>query len=154
MHFLDRALSESLRLHPPAIFMSKVCTNAYMLPPCTDSNNKVKIEEGTTIIIPVYALHRDGNYFPNPETYNPDRFLDSNKSDIVKGSYLPFGEGPRTCIGMKFAILQVKIATISIIQNFDVRVNKKTKEPLEIDPNFFLLLAKGGLWLDFHKRNQ
>lgn len=55
---------------------------------------------------------------------------------------------------MKFAILQVKIAAVSIIQNFDVKVNSKTKEPLEINPRHFMLLAKGGLWLDFHKRDE
>lgn len=54
---------------------------------------------------------------------------------------------------MKFAVLQIKIAIVGIIRNFDVKVNKKTKEPLEYDKNHFILLAKDGLWLDFHKRN-
>lgn len=54
---------------------------------------------------------------------------------------------------MRFAVLQVKMAIVVIIKDFDIRVNKKTKEPLEIDPKYFLLLAKGGIWLDFYKRN-
>ncbi|GJQ70344.1 hypothetical protein Trydic_g22778 [Trypoxylus dichotomus] len=153
MGYLDRALSESLRLHPPALFLSKMCTHNYVLPPCDMSGKKVQIEENTPVIIPVYSLHHDPKYFPNPEKFDPDRFLDSNKVNIAKGSYLPFGEGPRICIGMKFALLQVKVAAVLVIQNFDVRVNKKTKEPLEINPQHFMLLAKGGLWLDFHKRS-
>ncbi|KRT83904.1 cytochrome P450, partial [Oryctes borbonicus] len=149
MTYLDCVLSESLRMHPPGVSLSKICTATYNLPPCDESGKEVEIEADTPIVIPVYGLHNDPKYFPNPEVFDPERF--SDHSTIVKGSYLPFGEGARICVGMKFAILQVKIAIISIVQNFDIRVNKKTKQPLEIDPTHFLLLAKGGLWLDYHK---
>ena len=55
------------------------------------------IEPGTRIIIPVYALHNDPAYFPNPEKFNPERFADDRT--IRRGTYLPFGDGPRICIG-------------------------------------------------------
>lgn len=90
---------ESLRLYPPALFLSKICTADYNLPPCTKSNNGIKLEKDTPVVIPIYALHRDAKYFPNPEKFDPDRFSDSNKSNILKGSYLPFGEGGRLCLG-------------------------------------------------------
>ncbi|GJQ70345.1 hypothetical protein Trydic_g22779 [Trypoxylus dichotomus] len=151
MNYLDCALSESLRLHPPASFLSKTCTTNFIFPPSNKISKEVMVEKDTPIIIPVYSLHHDSKYFPSPEKFDPDRFLESNKANIIRGSYLPFGEGPRLCVGIKFAILQVKAGAIALIRNFDIRVNKKTKEPLEIDPNSFLLLAKGGLWLDFHK---
>ncbi|KRT83903.1 cytochrome P450 [Oryctes borbonicus] len=153
MKYLDRALAETLRLHPPAPFLSKTCRYDFDLPPSNAISKEVTIEESTPIIIPVYSLHRDPKYFPNPEEFDPDRFSDSNKANIVKGSYLPFGEGYRLCIGMKFAILQVKAAAVAIIRNFDIHVNQKTKEPLQIDHNSLLLWAKGGLWLDFHRLN-
>ncbi|KAK9679266.1 Cytochrome P450 [Popillia japonica] len=156
MNLLDRCISESMRVHPPVLSLSKICTGTggYTLPPCNETGKEVHIEENTPIVIPIYAIHHDPKYYPNPEKFDPDRFSENNKSEISKGAYLPFGEGPRICIGMKFALLQIKIATVAIVQKFDVRVNKKTKEPLEINPNYFMLLAKGGLWLDFYQRSQ
>ncbi|KAK9737688.1 Cytochrome P450 [Popillia japonica] len=153
MNYLDCVLSESLRIHSPAFALVKLCTEDYCLPPCSKSGLEVKVERGTPVIIPVHGLHLDAKYFPDPEKFIPERFSDDNKAHIIKGSYLPFGEGGRICIGMKFAILQIKVAIIAIVRHFDIRVNEKTKEPLVIDPNHFLIFAKDGIWLDYQKRN-
>lgn len=55
-------------------------------------------------------------------------------------------------LGQRFATLQIKIGLAAVLSNYELRVNEKTIRPLQIDPKFFMLLAKGGLWLDFHKR--
>lgn len=59
----------------------------------------MKIELGTKITIPISSLHYDEKYFPNPEKYDPERFSEENKESIQKFTYLPFGSGPRMCIG-------------------------------------------------------
>ncbi|RZC38867.1 p450 domain containing protein, partial [Asbolus verrucosus] len=111
----------------------------------------VVIEKGTTIILPLYGLHHDPQYFENPETFTPERFVGANKENLTKYAFLPFGEGPRACLGKRFGILQVKVGVAYIIQNYEISVNKKTKVPIQYDPLSFLASAVGGLWLDFKR---
>ena len=59
----------------------------------------MRVEKGTAIQIPVYALHRDPKYYPDPESFNPENFSEENKKKRHKYVYLPFGEGPRICLG-------------------------------------------------------
>jgi cytochrome P450 family 6 len=64
----------------------------------------LKIEEGSSVMMPIVGLHHDPNYFPDPETFNPDRFNEDNKHNIQPFTYMPFGSGPRHCIGKKLYI--------------------------------------------------
>lgn len=82
-------LIESLRMHPPATATGRVCSKEYQLP------NGHKIMPGETILIPMSAIQNDPAFFPEPEKFNPDRF----DVDPAPGTYLPFGDGPRICIG-------------------------------------------------------
>jgi cytochrome P450 len=81
-------------MHPPAPLLDRMCCKNVTFP-----NHDLQIEEGTTIMIPVYGLHFDPNYFTDPEKFDPERFTEENKSKIKPFTYLPFGEGPRNCIG-------------------------------------------------------
>lgn len=77
----------------------KVCTERYTYT-CTDpayKNLTVTIQPGTSITMPLAGLQMDAKYFPSPEEYRPERFLD--KTEINKYCFLPFGEGPRSCLG-------------------------------------------------------
>lgn len=82
----------------------------------------------------------------------PERF-DSEHGGLKafkdKGVYLSFGDGPRICLGVRFALMQSKAAIAQIIRNFEITVNGKTQEPLVIDPKEFINVKTGGLWLDF-----
>ena len=66
---------------------------------CGINKESILIEKGTKILIPVQGLHHDPQYFPDPERFDPDRFSPDNKMYIPSGVYLPFGDGPRNCIG-------------------------------------------------------
>jgi cytochrome P450 family 6 len=57
------------------------------------------IPKGTPVYIPLFGLQNDAKYFPEPDTFNPNRFADENKDKLVPFSFIPFGEGPRICIG-------------------------------------------------------
>lgn len=74
--------------------MFRICTKDYQIP---DSN--VVINKGERVAISSLGLHRDPEYFPEPEKFDPERFIPENKSKIHPFSYIPFGEGPRICIG-------------------------------------------------------
>lgn len=97
MKYMDQVVSETLRKWPPAIFTNRVCTKNYVGE--LDGHRQLRIEKGRVIWIPIHAIHHDAKYYPSPETFDPERFSDDNKHQIVPGSFLPFGVGPRNCIG-------------------------------------------------------
>nr|XP_015838493.1 PREDICTED: cytochrome P450 9e2 isoform X3 [Tribolium castaneum] len=99
MKYLDQVISESLRLWPPAPQTDRFCNTDFVLEPTKPHERRFTIEKGVTTIIPIYGIHRDPQYFPNPDKFDPERFSDENKAKIVPGTYMPFGVGPRNCIG-------------------------------------------------------
>ena len=84
-------------MYPPLSFVDRKCVKTYTLP--TDPAYTLKPGDG--VWIPVYALHHDPQYFPEPEKFDPERFSDGNKDRIKPFTYLPFGSGPRNCTGKK-----------------------------------------------------
>ena len=80
-------------MYSPVALITRKCNKPFQVP-----DTKSVIEPGTSVHIPVYALHHDEKYFPDPFTFNPERFAEGNT--MRKGTYLPFGDGPRICIGM------------------------------------------------------
>ncbi|KAL2736912.1 cytochrome P450 6B5-like [Vespula squamosa] len=94
MKYLDLVILETLRKYPPAPLLSRRCEYKYQIP-----GSKVELPAGMRVVIPIYGLHHDPDHYPDPETFNPDRFMDENKRTRHPYTYLPFGEGPRACIG-------------------------------------------------------
>ncbi|KAA0203984.1 Cytochrome P450 CYP3, partial [Hyalella azteca] len=70
------------------------------------------------IIVPVWSIHRDPANWPDPLSFNPERFLPHNKKDIKPFTFMPFGVGPRSCVGLRFAELAVKEGLISVVSQF------------------------------------
>ena len=87
-------ISETLRKHPPGPVTDRVVTKPYVIP-----GTSVNLDVGVTILIPIYGLHHDPKYFPDPEVFNPENFNDKIKGKRPNHSYLPFGGGPRNCVG-------------------------------------------------------
>lgn len=92
MKFMDMVIDETLRLYPAIIRLDREATSDY-------EYNGMKIKKGSLIAIPIYSLHYDPNTYPDPEKFDPYRFNDENKKTRDSASYLPFGMGPRNCIG-------------------------------------------------------
>lgn len=152
--YLDQVIHESLRLHPGISPMIKVCSEPIEV--STTSGEKVIIEKGTSLLIPVYSIHRDPEHYTDPDKFNPERFDPENggvKHFRDKGLYWSFGDGPRMCLGMKFALLQMKIGISKIVEDFEISVNPKTIEPIELDPKELLLSPTGGVWLNLKEIN-
>lgn len=74
--------------------MFRVCNTDYKIP-----DSHLVIKKGTKIILPYDAIHHDPEYYPDPDEFNPERFSSANKTKIPNFAFLPFGEGPRICIG-------------------------------------------------------
>ena len=88
--------------------------------------------EGLTVVVPIYSIHRDPRYYPNPDKFDPDRFLPAAKQSRNPYTYLPFGHGPRNCIGMRFAQMEMKLAMARILKKYSFEVAPDTKIPPEV----------------------
>ncbi|NXX96020.1 CP3AC protein, partial [Centropus bengalensis] len=126
MEYLEMALNETLRLFPIGGRIERTCKKNVEI-------NGVTIPKGTIVMIPPYTLHRDPEYWPNPEEFRPERFSKDNKEAIDPYTYLPFGAGPRNCIGMRFALLTLKVAAVVLLQRFSFQTCKETEIPLRLN---------------------
>ncbi|GFX11724.1 cytochrome P450 3A21 [Trichonephila clavipes] len=126
MKYLDNVISETLRLLPPAVRLERQAVGDYKL-----GDTGITIPKGMIVTIPAYAMHRDPNYFPDPEKFDPDRFTPEERVKRDPYVYIPFGAGPRNCVGMRFALMEVKVCLAHVIATFKIRRCSKTKVPLE-----------------------
>jgi cytochrome P450 len=151
LKYLDAVICETLRLYPPAMRLERLCTQDYVLQVTIDGKlKKIKIKAGDKIRFPIYAMQRDEKYYPNPTNWEPERFLPENKDKLTPYTYLPFGGGPRNCIGMRFALLEAKLALAKSLLNF--RFVPSVKTPLTPDfSNAFNLLAAKDLIIQVEK---
>ncbi|KAH8311899.1 hypothetical protein KR044_008518 [Drosophila immigrans] len=151
--FLDACLLETIRHFPPLAASNRLCTQRIEIP--NQKGPPVTIEPGTVVVVPHACFMKDGDYFPEPELFQPDRFMQPNaaKSYRDRGVFMPFGDGPRICIGMRFALTQVKAAIVEILTNFEVEINPKTREDNLFDPFGVVTKLKGDIWLNFVARN-
>lgn len=145
MKYLEQVLSETLRLFPPIPSTFRVSRSPYQIP-----DSSLLLPAGSTVTVPIFSLQRDPKYFPDPEKFDPERFAEDS-SKIVKGTYLPFGDGPRICIAQRFAKLEIKLAVIKMLLEYKFTVNEKTKTPFTFDRAFFLN-PSGGIWLNLSRR--
>ncbi|CAK9832944.1 Cytochrome P450 6A1 [Anthophora retusa] len=146
MKYLDKIFKETLRKYPPGAQLRRKCNTSY-----TFRNTKVSIPKDTTVLIPLYAIHKDPNIYPNPEVFDPERFSEEAIAGRHPMAYLPFGDGPRNCIGARFAVYQTKVGLIKMLKNFEVNVCKKTMIPYVSDPLGVTLTPKDGIHLKISK---
>ncbi|XP_044253114.1 cytochrome P450 9e2-like, partial [Tribolium madens] len=151
MKFLDQVVSEALRKYPPGYVLNRICVKDYVIRPKQEGEKVAIIEKGCLVAIPVIALHYSPEFFPEPEKFIPDRFSDENKGKILPGSYIPFGIGPRNCIGSRFALLEIKVLLINLLTKFDLVPVEKTVIPLKFAKTLGLD-AKGGIWVGLKRR--
>ncbi|CAG2101581.1 unnamed protein product, partial [Medioppia subpectinata] len=114
---LDAVISETLRKYPPVMRVEREAVEDVVLT-YGSNGSTIKIEKGVPLEIPVYAIHHNPDYYPDPEAFKPDRFLPQNCHHIKPYTYLPFSAGPRNCIGMRFAMLEAKLCLGKLIQQF------------------------------------
>ena len=139
--FLEAVLLEAMRLFPIA-GMERLCAKDYKVP-----NLDFIIPREMMVQIPASAMMKDEKHFgPEPDRFNPER--DALKSNFA---FMAFGQGPRSCIGMRFAMLITKIAVAKTIEGFRVLPCSKTVEKLLHDQNVHPQ-PKGGVWIKVQKR--
>ena len=129
-----RIVDEALRLYPPAAFLARTAQKA-------DTLCGREVRPNDTVILPIYALHRHHALWQNPDAFDPDRFLTAPQ----RFSYLPFGDGPRICIGASFALQEAVIILATLLARFRYAgIPGKTPKPVMI----LTLRPQGGVWLE------
>uniref|UniRef100_U5EVJ2 Putative cytochrome n=1 Tax=Corethrella appendiculata TaxID=1370023 RepID=U5EVJ2_9DIPT len=121
MKYLERVIKESLRLNPSVNFFSRIISEDIYF-------GEYFVPKGTNCTVDVYHLHRNEKYFPDPEKFDPDRFLIDNISDKHPFSYIPFSAGPRNCIGQKFAMLELKSEISTILRSYKIKPTQRRED--------------------------
>lgn len=133
--YTEQVIKETLRLYPPAAFISRTAQEADIL-----SNRQIHRKD--TVMLPIYALHRHHDLWDQPDQFDPMRFADDHRPE--RYSYLPFGDGPRICIGAQFAMIEAKIVLATLISRFKFeRIKSKDPKPVMV----LTLRPEGGVVL-------
>ncbi|XP_060528315.1 uncharacterized protein LOC132703207 [Cylas formicarius] len=148
MEYLEKVVLETLRMYPPFLMLFRRCAKDYKIP-----GTNATIKKGIQVLLPIGGVHYDPDYYPNPKAFNPENFSKENKAKRPECTFLSFGEGPRMCIGMRFGLLNAKVAIATVVKDHIVTVNKRTEVPIVIDSRKFVTSARGGIWLELTKTN-
>nr|QUF59374.1 cytochrome p450 CYP3044B7 [Brachionus angularis] len=130
MNYMNMVIDETLRMFPAAISLDRVANEDY-------EYEGIKINKGQVVICPIFALHHDPDVYENPDEFKPERFDDENRKLRDNNTYLPFGQGPRSCIGMRFAQLEIKLTLANILSKYNFIKCDKTPEKIIIDSSGF-----------------
>jgi cytochrome P450 len=130
-----RIVDEALRMYPPAAFLSRTAMAA-------DTLCDREVRPGDTVILPIYALHRHRQLWDDPDAFRPDRFADPKA--VPRFQYLPFGDGPRICIGASFALQEAVIILATLLARFRFSA-LPGREPKPV--MILTLRPQGGVWL-------
>ena len=97
------------------------------------------------VFFDIQSIHRNPNYYPNPTQFKPERFLPENRYRLTPYTYLPFGIGRRNCVGMRFALMEAKIAIVHLVQKFKFVRTTNTQIPLKFKKLELLLTASNDI---------
>lgn len=114
--------SETLRLYSVVPSLVRQCTKDYKIP-----KTDITVEKGTLVNIPIFAIQRDEKYYPNANQFDPDRFSTENRQGkgLLDMPYLPFGDGPRNCIGLRMGKLSTKFGIASMLLKYDIELDEQ-----------------------------
>jgi cytochrome P450 len=125
LELTGRVYREALRLYPPAWAVFRRATGDQRL-------GEYRVEDGSAVIVPLWSIHRDGRYFEDPDSFDPDRWARRNP-DAVE-AYFPFSVGPHSCIGRSFALSGATLVLARLVREFDIDVPRSELEDLRMTP--------------------
>lgn len=121
----------------------RVCTKDYEIP-----NTEATLDAGSNVFISVLGIHRDPEYYPNPDRFDPQRFAEVNKKKRPTLTFIPFGEGPRICIGARFGLMQAKAGVCLLLNRYKIFPAKDQNYEIEFEPTLIVLTKKGKVLLN------
>ncbi|XP_047989793.1 cytochrome P450 6B4-like [Leguminivora glycinivorella] len=145
--YFERVLNETLRINSQGVLINRVAVADYKIP-----GTHVTLEKGQQVVISLSSLHSDEKYWTDPARFDPDRFTPDNVAKRHPAGYLPFGMGPRGCIGARFAKVQMQVAMMKILLMFKVEATENTRKEFHYDPYRALTFPVGGIKINFIPR--
>ncbi|XP_055852787.1 cytochrome P450 6a8-like [Episyrphus balteatus] len=142
MHYMEMVMKETLRKYSVVTNLIRRPINDY-----PTSDPKYIIPKRTMVLIPADAIHRDPDIYPDPEKFDPERFSPEELQKRHPITWLPFGDGPRNCIGLRFGKMQTYIGLSILLRHFKFHYSEKTPNPLVPDLKNSLMSSKGGIFL-------
>ncbi|KFV64205.1 Thromboxane-A synthase, partial [Dryobates pubescens] len=142
--YLDMVIAETLRMYPPAFrFTREAAKDCVVL--------GQRIPAGAVVEVAVGHLHQNPEFWPEPEKFIPERFTEEARKEQHPFAYLPFGAGPRGCIGMKMGLLETKITLLRVLQKFQFKTCPETEIPLQLKSKA-TLGPKNGVYIMLESR--
>lgn len=123
LRYTEAVLLETMRLYPPAWTIGREVTSDTEL-------GGYPLAKGTQVVMSQWVLHRNPDYFADPETFRPERWLDGLQKRLPRFAYMPFGGGPRLCIGHSFAMIEATLLLAMIASRFRLHVDADLRKPL------------------------
>ena len=150
MPFLDAVINETLRLYPVAILADRRVSKDYNLE--VAPGKVVNLPAETLIYISIWHIHRNEKYFHQADKFIPDRFFGDNAKKIDPKTFLPFGAGPRGCIGKRMALVILKLAIANLILKYKLQSRTKTMETLDVSQSNYGALLTPDIFIKFVER--
>lgn len=144
LKYLSACIIETLRKYPPVPHIDRVCNKTYKL------NDELTIEEDIPVFVNVLAIHRNEKYYPEPDQWRPERMIGVTDNDNLQYTFLPFGDGPRFCIGKRYGLLQMRAAIAQMIHKYKFEAAEPHSTPS--DPYSVILSPKSGGRIKFVPR--
>jgi cytochrome P450 len=132
--YTDAVITEAMRVYPPVYLIGREATRDLEL-------GGYRVKKGYTVFMSQWVSHRDPRYFPDPEAFRPERWLDGLARRLPKYAYYPFGGGPRVCIGNTFALMEAAIILAAVGQKY--RFTLEPAPPVTLNPQITLLPKDG-----------
>ncbi|XP_014209184.1 cytochrome P450 9e2-like [Copidosoma floridanum] len=152
MPYLDAVFNESVRRHSQCSILDRRCVKAFEFPPAVPGAAPFIVQPGMNVWIPAAGLHMDPKYYANPEAFDPDRYF-QKKVTMNDVTNLGFGIGPRACIGVRFALLEIKVLFFFLLAKYNLVPNSKTRVPFDYSRDGFVIKPPGGFWLAVEPRD-
>ncbi|XP_062137476.1 probable cytochrome P450 6a23 [Drosophila sulfurigaster albostrigata] len=146
MELLEQVVMETLRKYPVLANLTRKATSNYSL-----DDPKYYIEKDSLVVIPALGIHYDPDIYPEPEKFKPERFTESAIQARPSCTWLPFGDGPRNCIGSRFGLMQTCVGLGHLIKDFKFSVSPTTQVPIKFVKKNVLLSAENGIHLKVEK---
>nr|QZP43554.1 cytochrome P450 monooxygenase CYP6B90 [Ephestia elutella] len=140
LKYMEKVFDETLRMYPVLDSLQRRAQNDYQFP-----GLDLTIDKGQVVFISPLAIHHDERHYPNPEKFDPERFSPENVRDRHPCAYMPFGVGPRNCIGMRFAKVQSRVCMMKLLSKYRVELTENTPKQIKFNPYRLIVSPTGGM---------
>ncbi|XP_050431369.1 cytochrome P450 4C1-like [Adelges cooleyi] len=133
MEYLERVIKETMRFYPAVPIMGRKIENEMKI-------GKYVVPAGTNVMVPIYCLHLNPQHYKDPKVFNPDNFLPDVCRSRHPFAYIPFSVGSRSCVGNKYAMLQMKIAISTLVRAYRFSPSAKCPTPKDLRLSYNMVL--------------